>query len=189
MTDSEGKQVYPIAASQWKAGNPAYDSLHNNWDKTFEFRYSHPDITDDEEAANIRVFNEMYKWMITSSDEAFVAELGNWFIEDAALYMYLFTERYTMLDNRAKNTFWHWGKVYISDAEARAMGEEKAAWFTLDNEKAAINNGYRFDLPASLMYSSRFFLRSSYMTSGAAMTAQSARLESDVAATAFITSR
>lgn len=145
VTDSEGKQMYPIAASQWKAGNPAYDSLHNNWDKTFEFRYSHPDITDDEEAANIRVFNEMYKWMITSSDEAFVAELGNWFIKDAALYMYLFTERYTMLDNRAKNTFWHWGKVYISDAEARAMGEEKAAWFTLDNEKAAINNGYRFD--------------------------------------------
>ena len=145
VTDSEGKQVYPIAASQWKAGNPAYDSLHNNWGKTFEFRYSHPDITDDEEAANIRVFNDMYKWMITSSDEAFVAELGNWFIEDAALYMYLFTERYTMLDNRAKNTFWHWGKVYISDAEARAMGEEKAAWFTLDNEKAAINNGYRFD--------------------------------------------
>lgn len=145
VTDSEGKQVYPIAASQWKAGNPAYDSLHNNWDKTFEFRYSHPDITDDEEAANIRVFNDMYKWMITSSDEAFVAELGNWFIEDAALYMYLFTERYTMLDNRAKNTFWHWGKVYISETEAAQMGEEKAAWFTIDNEKSAINNGYRFD--------------------------------------------
>lgn len=145
VTDSEGKQVYPIAESQWKAGNTAYDNLHNNWGKTFEFRYSHPDITDSEEAANIQVFNNMYKWMITSSDEAFVSELGNWFIEDAALYMYLFTERYTMLDNRAKNTFWHWGKVYISDAEAQAMGEDKAAWFTLDNEKAAINNGYRFD--------------------------------------------
>ena len=145
VTDSEGKQVYPISASQWKAGNPAYDNLHNNWDETFEFRYTHPDITDAEEAASVQIWNDMYKWMITSSDEAFVSEFGNWFIEDAALYMYLFTERYTMLDNRAKNTFWHWGKVYISSAEASAMGETKAAWFTIDNAKAAINNGYRFD--------------------------------------------
>lgn len=145
VTDSEGKMVYPISESQWKAGNTAYDNLYGNWDETFEFRYTHPDITDEEEAASVQIWNDMYKWMITSSDEEFVAELGDWFIVDAALYMYLFTERYTMLDNRAKNTFWHWGKVYISDAEAQAMGEEKAAWFTLDNEKAAIHNGYRFD--------------------------------------------
>ena len=145
VTDSDGKQVYPIAESQWVAGNTAYDSLMNNWDETFEFRYEHPDVTDEEEATHIQIWNDMYKWMITSSDEEFVAELGDWFIEDAALYMYLFTERYTMLDNRAKNTFWHWGKVYISDEEATAMGEEKASWFTLDNEKAAIHNGYRFD--------------------------------------------
>ena len=145
VTDADGKQVYPIAESQWVAGNTAYDNLYGNWDETFEFRYSHPDVTDEEEAANKQIWNDMYKWMITSSDEEFVAELGDWFIVDAALYMYLFTERYTMLDNRAKNTFWHWGKVYISDAEATAMGEEKASWFTLDNEKAAIHNGYRFD--------------------------------------------
>ena len=145
VTDSDGKQVFPIAESQWVAGNTAYDSLMTNWDETFEFRYEHPDVTDEEEAAHVQIWNDMYKWMITSSDEEFVSELGNWFIEDAALYMYLFTERYTMLDNRAKNTFWHWGKVYISDAEAAAMGETKASWFTLDNEKAAINNGYRFD--------------------------------------------
>lgn len=145
VTGADGKQVFPISASQWKAGNPAYDDLHNKWDDTFEFRYSHPDVTDEEEAAHVQIWNDMYKWMITSSDEAFVSELGNWFIEDAALYMYLFTERYTMLDNRAKNTFWHWGKVYITSAEAEAMGEAKASWFTVDNAKAAINNGYRFD--------------------------------------------
>lgn len=145
VTGSDGKMVYPISESQWKAGNTAYDNLHGNWDETFEFRYTHPDITDEEEAASVQIWNDMYKWMITSSDEEFVAELGDWFIVDAALYMYLFTERYTMLDNRAKNTFWHWGKVYISDAEAQEMGEEKASWFTLDNEKAAIHNGYRFD--------------------------------------------
>lgn len=145
VVGSDGRQAYPISESQWVAGNPAYDSLHDNWDETFEFRYSHPDTTDEEEASHVQIWNDMYKWMITSSDEDFVAELGDWFIEDAALYMYLFTERYTMLDNRAKNTFWHWGKVYITSAEASAMGEEKASWFTIDNAKAAINNGYRFD--------------------------------------------
>ena len=145
VTDSDGKQVYPISESQWVAGNTAYDSLHNGWGDTYEFRYSHPDVTDAEEEANIAIWNNFYKWLITATDEEFTSELSNWFIEESALYMYLFTERYTMLDNRAKNTFWHWGKVYISDAEATAMGETKAAWFTLDNEKAAINNGYRFD--------------------------------------------
>lgn len=145
VTGSDGKQVYPISESQWRAGNPAYDNLHNNWGETFEFRYSHPDTTDEEEAAHVQIWNNMYKWMITSPDEQFVSEFDNWFIKDAALYMYLFTERYTMLDNRAKNTFWHWGKVYITSAEATAMGEDKAAWFTVDNAKAAINNGYRFD--------------------------------------------
>ena len=145
VTDENGKQVYPISESQWVEGNPAYDSLYTNWGETFEFRYTHPDITDAEEAANIAVWNAMYKWMITSSDEEFVFELGNWFIEDAALYMYLFTERYTMLDNRAKNTFWHYAKTYISQAEAKEMGEEKASWYTIDDTAAAINNGYRFD--------------------------------------------
>lgn len=145
VTGEDGKQVYPISASQWVSGNSAYDSLHNSWGDTYEFRYLHPDVTSEEKAANIKAFNDMYEWVVTSTDEKFVSEMGNWFIEDAVLYMYLFTERYTMLDNRAKNTFWHWGRVYISEDTAKSMGSEKAAWFTVDNEKAAINNGYRFD--------------------------------------------
>jgi len=144
VTDDDGKQVYPIASSWWTAGNPAYDSLHNAWGDTYEFRYSHPDITDEEEAANIAVWNNFYKWVVTSSDEKFVSELKNWCVEGAFEYMYLFTERYTMIDNRAKNTFWHWGRVFISQEQAELMGE-KATWFIIDDEAAAINNGYRFD--------------------------------------------
>lgn len=145
VTDDDGKQVYPISRSWWTAGNPAYDSLHNAWGDTYEFRYEHPDITDEEQAANIAVWNEFYKWIVTATDVQFVSELHNWCVPGAFEYMYLFTERYTMIDNRAKNTFWHWGKVYISQDEATAMGAEKAAWFTIDDAAAAINNGYRFD--------------------------------------------
>lgn len=144
LTDASGNQVYPISESQWVAGNTAYDSLYGNWDETFEFRYEHADITDEEQAANIQVWNDFYKWIITSTDEEFVNELKDWTIEEASLYMYLFTERYTMVDNRAKNTFWHYAKVYISEAEAEALGD-KAEWYTIDDEAAAIRNGYRFD--------------------------------------------
>lgn len=142
---ADGKQLYPINESQWKAGNPAYDTLHNAWGDTFEFRYSHPDITDEEEAANIAVWNNLYKWIVTSSDADFRNHLTDWFTPGAAEYMYTFTENFTMTDNRAKNTFWHWARTYITAAAAQAMGAEKAARYTVDDAAAAINGGYRFD--------------------------------------------
>lgn len=145
VVDASGKQVCPISASQWKAGNPAYDSLHNAWGDTYEFRYQHPDVTDAEEAANIAVWNNLYKWIVTSSDANFKAHLTDWFTPGAAEYMYTFTENFTMTDNRAKNTFWHWSKVYITATAAQAMGAEKAARYTVDDAAAAINGGYRFD--------------------------------------------
>jgi len=116
--------------SEWKAGNDAYDKLYAEYEyeaeveddgtttysfksfgsKSYEFRYEKKGITDEQRQANIDAWREFYKFVVTSSDQEFHDRLHEYFIVDSALYYYLFTERYTMVDNRAKNSFWHYGK-------------------------------------------------------------------------------
>lgn len=142
--------------SEWKAGNTAYDNLYAEYkykdgkfksfgNDSYEFRYEMKGITEEQRQANIDVWRDMYKFIVTSSDEDFYAKLKEWFVVDSALYYYLFTERYLMCDNRAKNSFWHYGKVYISTEEAVALGED-ANGYIIDNEQASIREGYRYDL-------------------------------------------
>lgn len=146
-----------IAPEQFVAGNTAYDNLYADYTYdeegkfkgfgagSYEFRYEMDKITDEQRQVNIDAWRDFYKFVVTSTDEEFVANFENYFITDSALYFYLFTERYLMVDNRAKNSFWHLGKVYITDEEATTLGD-KAKAYTIDNTKASINNGYRWDL-------------------------------------------
>ena len=156
-TGKEGNIVCPVG--EWCEGNSAYDILHSTeyvYDEegefesfggtTYEFRYEMKDITEEQREANINAWRDLYKFIATSTDEEFYANLKNYFVVDSALYFYLFTERYTMVDNRAKNSFWHYGKVYISEAEAAELGETEASYYIIDNDAAAINDGYRYDL-------------------------------------------
>ena len=156
-TGKDGHSVCPV--NEWKSGNTAYDILHSTeyvYDeegafesfggKTYEFRYEMKNITEEQREANINAWRNLYKFIVTSTDEEFYANLKNYFVVDSALYFYLFTERYTMVDNRAKNSFWHYGKVYISESEAAELGEIEAGYYIVDNIAAAINDGYRYDL-------------------------------------------
>lgn len=156
-TGKDGNAVCPVG--EWREGNSAYDILHSTeyvYDEegefesfggtTYEFRYEMKDITEEQREVNINAWRDLYKFIVTSTDEEFYANLKNYFVVDSALYYYLFTERYTMVDNRAKNSFWHYGKVYISNEEAATLGETEASYYIIDDTAAAINNGYRYDL-------------------------------------------
>lgn len=82
-------------------------SLESGWGISFECRYEHDDSDHEEHR---RIWNEFYEWVIFSSDKEFYENLSNYCVLNSVMYYYLFTLRYTMIDNRAKNSFWHYGK-------------------------------------------------------------------------------
>lgn len=160
VTNPDGTLKYPITKAEWKAGNTAYDNLYNNWDGSFEFRYDccgdskdGSAISTDEEKEKIRtnnrqIWRDFYEFIVTSSNEDFVAHLGDWVIKETTLYFYLVTLRYSMIDNRAKNVFPHWAKHYMSTSEAAEAGD-KAQYYTIvpfTTDKTALSiHFYRFE--------------------------------------------
>lgn len=60
---------------------------------------------------NNNVWRAFYKWVVTADDDTFVDELDQWCVRSAVEFFYAFTHIYTMMDNRAKNTFWHFAKT------------------------------------------------------------------------------
>ena len=152
------KMVYPISKTEWNSSNPKYYDLHNNWYKdeednvggkkgTYEFRYEHPDVDKAQTAKNINKWNQFYEWVITSTDKQFVNELNHWFIENSALYYYLFTERFTMVDNRAKNTFWHYSRVYDVPQFTGDDGYRFEFWDYDNDTSLGINNSGKLTMP------------------------------------------
>ncbi len=77
---------------------------------TYGWRYSYDDEDPEVTGPCIEAWKEMYKFVVSSSDEDFKAKLGDYFVVDTALYHYLFTTVFTMIDNRAKNVFFHYSK-------------------------------------------------------------------------------
>lgn len=81
--------------------------LESGWGISFECRYEHDDSDHEEHK---RLWNEFYEFVIFSSDSEFYENLSNYCVLDSVMFYYLFTLRYTMIDNRSKNSFWHYGK-------------------------------------------------------------------------------
>ena len=80
-------------------------------DYTYGWRY----ISDDEDEEIIQnckdAWINFYRFITNSTDEEFKTQLSEYAVLNSLLYYYLFTTRYTMVDNRAKNTFLHFGKT------------------------------------------------------------------------------
>lgn len=72
-----------------------------------------PFLTKDDvqEKLNHDVMLAFYEWVITSTPEQYQAEASQWFVKSAMEFFYAYTHYYTMMDNRAKNTFWHFAKT------------------------------------------------------------------------------
>lgn len=115
------------------------DDLSNEeWggDTSFEMRYQNPNCTEEEIQAGRQAWNDLLTWVVNADSETFVKEFEQHFIKDSLLFYYLFTERHTMVDNRAKNTFWHtedlvhWDLCMDYDNDT-AMGNDNEGGLTL----------------------------------------------------------
>lgn len=158
-TDEDGNKII-CPVSEWKSGNTAYDALYSEYkykdgkfksfgSESYEFRYEKDGITSEEREENIKAWQEAYKFVVTSDDDTFVSDFDKYFVKDSIFYFYLFTERYLMPDNRAKNTFYHYGKVWYSPSEAQHFKETYGTEIEsiyIDETQANFNNGYRWDL-------------------------------------------
>ena len=119
--------IYPIPKDSWNTNNYRYQTLYTegfDGDHSFEPRYAccgnyrdgklvngDKTIYEPQINKNNNVWRAFYRWVITSSDDEFVQELKEWCVPEAVNYFYAFTHIYTMIDNRAKNTFWHFAKT------------------------------------------------------------------------------
>lgn len=158
-SDSEGNKII-CPVSDWKTGNTAYDYLYAPYkykdgefksfgSESYEFRYEMKGITSEQRETNINAWREAYKFVVTSDDETFKNDFEKYFVKDSVLYFYLFTERYLMVDNRAKNLFIHYGKVWYTTKEANTFKETYDVEIEskyIDDVQGAFNDGYRYDL-------------------------------------------
>lgn len=157
--DENGAPIYPIDLSEWCEGNSAYDSLHSDLfdeksakdkgegatDDTYGWRYIWEDGSD-EENAEVKAYVEQkwkdfYEFVVTSTDEEFKAQLGDWVVLDSIMYYYLFTLRYTLTDNHAKNSFFHYGKTDDLDTEGNPIRKWDLC-FAYDMDTALGINNY-----------------------------------------------
>ena len=114
------------------------DFSEETWDgdHSFEFRYINKACTEEEIQAAKDAWIRVQNWVVNADDEEFKKNFENYFVKDSTLFHYLFTERHTMVDNRAKNVFphttdlVHWDFCFDYDNDT-AMGNDNEGGLTL----------------------------------------------------------
>lgn len=114
------------------------DLSDEKWDGdgAFEFRYVRDEGAEDEVEACKASWQKFLTWVVNVRSEDFKKEAPQHLILESALFHYIFTERFCMIDNRAKNTFWHtsdaerWDICFAYDHDT-AMGNDNEGGLTL----------------------------------------------------------
>lgn len=127
----DGNEFGYLNMRRWCLENEAFDG-----DNSFEPRYACcgdyrdgklVNDTSGRGKAQVKVNNDVwrafYKWVITSTDDEFKNELDQWCVRSAVEFFYAFTHIYTMMDNRAKNTFWHFAKTGVYHEVSKPVTE------------------------------------------------------------------
>ena len=134
------KFVYPITLEEWESpDNMRHWCLYNeafDGDHSFEPRYACcgdyrdgklVNDTSGRGKAQVELNNGVWRafcrWVVTSTDEEFVNELDQWCVRSAVEFFYAFTHMYTMMDNRAKNCFFHFAKTGTFRAVTKPVKE------------------------------------------------------------------
>lgn len=173
--DKPSSFVYPITMQEWNNQNNmrhwCLDNEDFDGDHSFEPRYAccgdyrDGKLVNDttgrgrtQVQLNNGVWRAFYRWVITSTNQEFVNEIEEWVVKSAVEFFYAFTHMYTMMDNRAKNTFWHFAKTGIFRRVSKPVPELLHIYCELINgeyvttEDTVINNNktyytqYAFDL-------------------------------------------
>jgi hypothetical protein len=135
-TEEYAQKLAELRESIYQTRKARVDKMINNFKKMWVWTNS----TDTTSATNeplstpvtyngVQYTNDTKEYRLAK----FVAEYQNYFVSDSILFHYLFTERHTMVDNRAKNTFIHYN----------VEGPEKGKWdfvFDYDNDTADGND-------------------------------------------------
>lgn len=131
-----------------------YVDILENDDFSEEFTYGWRYISNkkDPEIVNFckQKWIELYRFVTTSTDEEFKNRFDEYFVKDTALYYFLFAMRYCLVDNLAKNLFFHYGKTGEVDSEGNPIRKFDLTWaYDLDTGCGLNNYGkqvYRYGL-------------------------------------------
>lgn len=115
---------------------------HDDFSEDYTYGWRYLGNEDDSEAVEYckQKWIEFYRFVTTSSNEEFREHLKDYFVVDSALYYYLFTTRYCMVDNRAKNTFWHYSKTSELDSTGTPIRKWDLCWDYDNDTSLGLNN-------------------------------------------------